>query len=125
MGMAAKITLTPILRAKALQAIVEAKFLTLATHVLPSVRIIRQWQNLIDNFFWEGHLSILGTGAKRQTAAIYLELPQAQGGVGLPNLTAVLDDCTASKVLRWSLRPHSAISMGGHALLQNDKSRRE
>ena len=124
MGMAAKITLTPILRAKALQAIVEAKFRTLATHVLPSVRIIRQWQNLIDNFFWEGHLSILGTGAKRQTAAIYLELPQAQGGVGLPNLTAVLADCTASKVLRWSLRPHSAISMGGHALLQNDKSNR-
>lgn len=124
MGMAAKVALTPIFRAKALQAIVEAKFRALAPHILPSARIVQQWQNLIDNFFWEGTLSILGTGARRQTAAMYLELPHAQGGVGLPNLQAVLDDCTASKVLRWSLRPHSAISVGGHAQLQNAQSSR-
>ena len=119
MGMAAKITLTPVLRAKALQAIVAAKFRALAPHVLPSARIVGQWQNMIDNFFWEGNLSILGTGARRHTAAHYLELPQAQGGVGLPNLTAVLDDCTTSKVLRWSLRPHSPNTVVGHAQLQN------
>ena len=57
MGMAAKVALTPIFRAKALQAIVEAKFRALAPHVLPPARIVRQWQNLIDNFFWEGNLS--------------------------------------------------------------------
>ena len=122
MGMAAKVALTPIFRAKALQAIVEAKFRALAPHVLPSPRIVRQWQNMIDNFFWEGHLSTLSTGARRQTAAMYLELPQLQGGVGLPNLQAVLDDCTASKVLRWSLRPHSPNAVVGHAQLQNAQS---
>ena len=124
MGMAAKVTLTPIFRAKALQAIVEAKFRSLAPHVLPSARTVRQWQNLIDNFFWEGTLSILGTGARRQTAAHYLELPHAHGGVGLPNLKAVLDDCTASKVLRWSLRPHSPNAVVGHVQLQNGNSYR-
>ena len=100
MGMSSKLAITPIFRAKALQAIVEAKFRALAPHVLPTIRIVRQWQNLVDNFFWEGTLSILGTGARRPTAAMYLELPHAQGGVGLPNLQAVMDDCTASKVLR-------------------------
>ena len=59
MGMAAKVTITPILRAKALQAIVEAKFRAIAQHVMPTDRIVSQWQNLIDNFFWEGNLSIL------------------------------------------------------------------
>ena len=119
MGMAAKVALTPIFRAKALQAIVEAKFRALAPHVLPSARIVRQWQNMVDNFFWEGSLSTLGTGARRQTAAMYLELPHKHSGVGLPNLTAVLEDCTTSKVLRWSLRPPSITSVGGHIHLQN------
>ena len=122
MGMAAKAALTPILRARALQAIVEAKFRALAPHILPSPRIVRQWQNMIDNYFWEGTLSTLSTGARRQTATMYLELPYQQGGVGLPNLQAVLDDCTASKVLRWSLRPHSPIAVAGHAQLQNAQS---
>ena len=73
-------------------------------------------------FFWEGTLSTLATGARRQTAAAYLELPQTHGGVGLPNLQAVLDDCTTSKVLRWSLQPHCPNSIIGHAQLQTADS---
>ena len=34
----------------------------------------------------------------------------------------MLADCTASKVLRWCLRPHSPNSVGGHAQLQNESS---